>query len=328
MIIGPLPEKYLPFSDNKFGIWYDESGFHIGGNNVIIDGDDLVIDDERYKGTQGLWRLLTNSNKKKIDHETYNTWWTKKGNFTEKDLSLYKDILKKTRSIYQNNDQSTKKSKSSSGKKWNDLVSQIWKEIKPPKLGAGLLKYHENHKYISNLKQLQARLYYLYAQKKVGNNNFHNEKMGVMKFITEQLENNVDNAKGLGYIIRVVNSLPKGVFKTGSGVFNTLLNKLNNIMPELHLPGYNYCGPFTKLDERLARGDEPVNKLDAGCKEHDIFYRDHKDTKERHIADKELENIAKERMHASDASIREKIDAALVRTAMKSKRFLGMGLKY
>jgi len=49
MIIGPLPEKYLPFSDNKFGIWYDESGFHIGGSNVIIDGDDLIIDDERYK---------------------------------------------------------------------------------------------------------------------------------------------------------------------------------------------------------------------------------------------------------------------------------------
>jgi hypothetical protein len=89
-------------------------------------------------------------------------------------------------------------------------------------------------------------------------------------------------------------------------------------MPELHLPGYNYCGPFTRLDETLARGDEPVNKLDAGCKEHDIFYRDHKDTNERHIADKELENIAKERMHGNDASILEKIDAALVRTAMKS----------
>jgi len=143
--------------------------------------------------------------------------------------------------------------------------------------------------------------------------------MGVLKFITEQLENKVDNAKGIEYIIRVVNSLPKGVFKTGSGVFNTLLNKLNNVMPELRLPGYNYCGPFTKLNERLARGDEPVNKLDAGCKEHDIFYRDHEDTKERHIPDKELENIAKERMHASDASIREKIDAALVRSVVPER---------
>ena len=43
-------------------------------------------------------------------------------------------------------------------------------------------------------------------------------------------------------------------------------------MTELHLHGYNCCGPFTKLDKRLARGDKPVNKLDAGYKEHEIFY--------------------------------------------------------
>jgi hypothetical protein len=84
-------------------------------------------------------------------------------------------------------------------------------------------------------------------------------------------------------------------------------------MPELHLPGYNYCGPFTKVDKRLARGDKLINKLDAGCQQHDIFYRDHKDTKERHVADEELEDISAERMHASDASVREKTDAALVR---------------
>jgi hypothetical protein len=97
-------------------------------------------------------------------------------------------------------------------------------------------------------------------------------------------------------------------------------------MPELHLPGYNYCGPFTKLDKRLARGDEPVNRLDAVCKKHDIFYRDHKGAKERHIADKELEYIADERMHASDSNIHEKFDAAFVTTVMKSKRYLGMGM--
>jgi hypothetical protein len=36
--------------------------------------------------------------------------------------------------------------------------------------------------------------------------------------------------------------LPKGIIKNGSGVFNTLLNKLSNEMPEMHLPGYNYWG--------------------------------------------------------------------------------------
>jgi hypothetical protein len=39
-------------------------------------------------------------------------------------------------------------------------------------------------------------------------------------------------------------------------------------MPELKLPGYNYCGPFTKLDKRLARGYKPINKLDTGCQQH------------------------------------------------------------
>ena len=59
--------------------------------------------------------------------------------------------------------------------------------------------------------------------------------------------------------------------KKGSGILNTKLNKLGDVMPETHLPGYNYCGSFTKLNERLARGDVPMNKLDAGCQKRDIF---------------------------------------------------------
>ena len=144
--------------------------------------------------------------------------------------------------------------------------------------------------------------------------------MSIINFFTERLEQNIDYPKGTEYIIRFISCLPKGVFKTGSGVFNTLLNKLSNVMLELHLPSQNYCGPFTNLDKRLARGDKPLNELDAGCQQHDIFYRDHKN--------KKLENIAAERMHASDASIREKIDAALVKVGMKRKSILGMGVNY
>jgi len=231
--------------------------------------------------------------------------------------------------MYQNNDPSSKLPKSSTSKKWKELVSQIWKEIKSSKTGSGLIKYQKGpieYKYIYNLNQLMQRLYFIYMEEQAGNNNFKNEKMGIIKFINEQLEQNVDSPKGIDYIMRSPSGLLKGVIKTGSGVFSTLLNKLSNVMPELHLPGYKYCGSFTKLDKILARGDKPINKLDAGCQQHDIFYRDHKDTKERHVADKELENIAAERMHASDAGVRDKTEAAVVRTGMKTKRFLGMGL--
>jgi hypothetical protein len=153
----------------------------------VIDGNDLIISDERYKGTHGLWRLLTNPNKKKTDKETYDTWWTSKDNFTEKDLSSYKEILVKTLSIYQHNDSSTKKPKSSISKKWNELVSKIWKEIKRPKSGSGVIRYHEGpieYKYIDDtLNQLLQHLYFIYAEEKAGNDNYHNEKMGLIKFL-------------------------------------------------------------------------------------------------------------------------------------------------
>jgi hypothetical protein len=36
--------------------------------------------------------------------------------------------------------------------------------------------------------------------------------------------------------------------KRGGGFVNSLINKLPF---ELHIPGYNFCGPGTKLEERL-----------------------------------------------------------------------------
>lgn len=57
--------------------------------------------------------------------------------------------------------------------------------------------------------------------------------------------------------------------KKGAGILNTLINKLPI---ELHLPGYRFCGPGTKLRKRLARGDTGINPLDEACKIHDIAY--------------------------------------------------------
>lgn len=112
--------------------------------------------------------------------------------------------------------------------------------------------------------------------------------------------------------------------KKGSGVLNTLINKLPF---ELHLPGYNYCGPGTKLEKRLARGDRGINPLDEACKEHDIRYSTSKDIKDRHIADNLLAKKAFERFKAKDASFGEKTAALGISGAMKVKTKLGMGIK-
>ena len=52
-----------------------------------------------------------------------------------------------------------------------------------------------------------------------------------------------------------------------------LLNCAINALPfELHILGYQFCGPETRLEKRLAKGDQGINSLDAVCHEHDIAY--------------------------------------------------------
>lgn len=112
--------------------------------------------------------------------------------------------------------------------------------------------------------------------------------------------------------------------KHGRGLVNTLINKLPF---ELHLPGYQYCGPGTKLHKRLARGDPGINPLDQACRLHDIAYSENSNLEDRHKADYILEQRAWERVKSKDAKLGEKSAAWAVTNAMKVKRKLGMGCK-
>ena len=111
---------------------------------------------------------------------------------------------------------------------------------------------------------------------------------------------------------------------TGKGLLN---NAINSLPIELHIPGYQFCGPGTKLEKRLNRGDKGINGLDAACRVHDIAYKQNKSLHDRHKADKVLEEAAWQRFKAKDAKLGEKASAWAVTTAMKIKRKLGMGIK-
>lgn len=112
--------------------------------------------------------------------------------------------------------------------------------------------------------------------------------------------------------------------RKGRGLVNSFINKLPI---ELHLPGYQYCGPGTKLEKRLARGDSGINQLDRACKEHDIAYSKHRDMDSRKQADKILADNAWKRVISQDSSWGEKAAAWLVTNAMKAKGKIGSGLK-
>ncbi|NJJ98822.1 hypothetical protein CE176_001205, partial [Candidatus Sulcia muelleri] len=88
---------------------------------------------------------------------------------------------------------------------------------------------------------------------------------------------------------------------------------------ELHIPGYQYCGPGTRLQQRLNRNDPGINKLDQACKDHDKAYSKYTDLNHRAIADNQLANKAWQRVTSSDASFGEKAAAYAVTNIMKMK---------
>lgn len=110
----------------------------------------------------------------------------------------------------------------------------------------------------------------------------------------------------------------------GKGLLNNLIDGLPI---ELHIPGYQFCGPGTKLKKRLARGDKGINPLDTACREHDIAYSQSKELSHRNKADKILAERAWERVLSKDSSLGEKTSAYIVTNAMKAKTKFGMGLK-
>lgn len=113
--------------------------------------------------------------------------------------------------------------------------------------------------------------------------------------------------------------------KAGYGLIDYIINRL----PEIHIPGYQYCGPGTKLEKRLARGDPGINELDKACKDHDIAYSECDDTKSRRKADKVLVARAFKRVYSQDANLSERTAALLVSGLIGAKMGLtkiGLGI--
>lgn len=130
--------------------------------------------------------------------------------------------------------------------------------------------------------------------------------------------------KGSGVVGNVLKRVVPALVSSVPG----LVNRAVDVLPvELHLPGYRFCGPGTKLEERLARGERGINELDEACREHDIAYAKYKDNERRQIADRTLASKAWERVKASNSGISERAYAAAVAAAMKAKSALGSGRK-
>ncbi len=150
------------------------------------------------------------------------------------------------------------------------------------------------------------------------------------------IKNNKRAIKGLCEICNTKKIVFLGDGLGGNFDIHSVLSKLGYLNPfakypgELHVPGYQYCGPNTRLDIRLDKndnpkpGEKPINQTDAVCYQHDLNYREAgNDLSKKHQADK----IMIEKLdQITPSGIKERIVKALINTTMKAKVKLGLGI--
>ena len=93
--IGPIARKYIQSNlgrtTTRAGLYSENDNLKIGYRPVKFENDDIIINDERFKGTPGLWELITSNNIP--EKEKYNAT----------DLRDYITIMHITKATYDKN---------------------------------------------------------------------------------------------------------------------------------------------------------------------------------------------------------------------------------
>ena len=101
-------------ADKIYGLRDKNGKFYIGNKLAVIDNNDLIVGKYEYEGTPGLWELITSKNP---DETKYNL----------EDLENYAKLLIRSNALRKNYDPDYRRPLSSSGYKWKNLLSTIWK---------------------------------------------------------------------------------------------------------------------------------------------------------------------------------------------------------
>ena len=188
-IVGDLAYVFLnrPNRDTNFGINEEEGDHYIGSRHVVVKDNDIIFpNDERIKGTRGLWDLITSKNPK---------------NYTDEDYDMYKYLMIKTDAIHKKNDPYNIRAKGNyRGGKWKNIVSPIWKEIMKNMgeeyKGEGVVVIP------SDPNALLERLDLLLASQKAGHTGVRNELVSICDELKRQDVLDTKAYKKLNHLIK------------------------------------------------------------------------------------------------------------------------------
>ena len=187
--VGDLAYIFLnrPNRDTNFGINEEEGHHYIGGRHVIVKDNDIIFpNDERIKGTRGLWDLITSKNPK---------------NYTDEEYDKYKYLMIKTNAIHKKNNPYNIRAKGNyKGAKWKNIVSPIWKEIMKDMgeeyegKGVVVIPSHPN--------ALLERLDLLLASQEAGHTGVRNELVSICDELNRQGVLDTNAYKKLNHLIK------------------------------------------------------------------------------------------------------------------------------
>ena len=168
--VGEIAKTYLnipiPTRDTTFGINKRKDGHHyIGDTRVIVHENNIIIDDEKFEGTPGLWKLIM----LKDPTDEY---------FTMDDHEKYGRILVETHVLHHDNNPNNPHPKSSGGDKWR-LLAEFWKKSRKSE-GKGIVIMP------SDPNALLERLDLLLASQEAGHTGVGNELVSICDELKRQ----------------------------------------------------------------------------------------------------------------------------------------------
>ena len=130
--IGPIARKYIQSNlgraTTKAGLYSEDDNLKIGYRPVKIENDDIIIDDTPFKGTAGLWKLITS---KDIPDKT---------EYGAKDLADYITIMHITKATYDKNNKRV-----GGNDKMNKLIKPFVKALEEDKSSNKLVTEINKH---------------------------------------------------------------------------------------------------------------------------------------------------------------------------------------
>ena len=197
-------------SDRSFGIYPNKKNkLKIGSKLLKVKDNDIMIEDNIYPGTPGLWELIVSKE-------------PQEGKYTEDDYLNYVNLLIQTNTIHQGNNPNNPKPKSSTSKKWENLISPVWEHIReskeplPKEKGGkgkgGKKKRQEDPKpstsgtgltiLPSDPNALIDRFDLLFSSKKAGHTGVRNEIISILDELKRQGVINTNDYKKLNSLIK------------------------------------------------------------------------------------------------------------------------------